>query len=279
MRGFRGVLLSVLLVLVLGLWPGVGQVRLIGLFVVPTDYPTIRAALQAAEDAGGGTVVVLEGDYSDDIFIDFYEKRNKRLRILGVGAILNGNVSVGCGAQDGLVEISGFQIFGEITACAQSLADLIMAITGGGPDPSKLGGRLILQGNSIQGDVRLEGLLGFNYTLEMSDNMIAGGVRVEIELGGSTNVKLKNNWIFGSAGEGVHLLRLGQGSVKLEGNVIEAHSSHGLVLEVTDKQPTPPELIWNIIQQNGGCGIWVNTETLRPGAQLQGQANSVYLNG
>jgi hypothetical protein len=279
MRGFRGVLLSVLLVLVLGLWPGVGQVRLIGLFVVPTDYPTIRAALQAAEDAGGGTVVVLEGDYSDDIFINFYEKRNKRLRILGVGAILNGNVSIGCGAQDGLVEISGFQIFGDITACAQSLADLIMAITGGGPDPSKLGGQLILQGNSIQGDVRLEGLFGFNYTLEMSDNMITGGVRVEIELGGSTNVKLKNNWIFGSAGEGVHLLRLGQGSVKLEGNVIEAHSSHGLVLEVTDKQPTPPELIGNIIQQNGGCGIWVNTETLRPGAQLQGQANSVYLNG
>jgi len=139
MRGFRRVLLSVLLMLALGLWSGVGQVRLIGLFVVPTDYPTIRAALQAAEDAGGGTIVVLEGDYSENIFIDFYEKRGKRLRILGVGAILNGEVSVGCGAQNGEVEISGFQIFGEITACAQSLADLINAITRGGPDPSKLG--------------------------------------------------------------------------------------------------------------------------------------------
>ena len=60
MRGVRVALLSFLLVLVLRLWTGVGQVRLIGLYVVPTDYATINAALSAASDAGGGTIVVLD---------------------------------------------------------------------------------------------------------------------------------------------------------------------------------------------------------------------------
>ena len=134
--------------------------------------------------------------------------------------------------------------------------------------------------------MRLEGFLGFNYSLEMSDNMITGGVRVEIEKVASLRAHLKNNWITGSAGDGVRL-RLYydpaeanlQSSAKLEGNVIEAHSSHGLVLEFTGKQPAPVELVGNIIQQNGGCGILVNEEGLRLGAQLRGQANSVYLNG
>lgn len=278
--------------LAIGMTAGLGQVtpRLIGLFVVPTDYPTIGAAVRAAEDAGGGTVVVLdrpEGAYDESIYIDFYERRDKKLRLLGVGAILNGNISVGCGAQGGEVEISGFQIYGEIEACAQDLGDLIMAVQGLGPDPEKLGGRLILRGNSIEGDVRLKGYFGFNYELVMTDNSITGGVRVEIERVVSLKAQLKNNWVFGSAGEGVRL-RLQydparptlQSSAKLEGNVIVAHSSHGLVLEFTSdsKQPTPVELIGNIIEQNGGCGIFVNDLALRLGAQLRGQANSVYLN-
>lgn len=277
--------------LAIGMTAGLGQVRLIGLYVVPTDYPTIGAAVRAAEDTGGGTVVVLdrpEGAYDESISIDFYERRDKKLRLLGVGAILNGNISVGCGAQGGEVEISGFQIYGAIEACAQDLGDLIMAVQGVGPDPEKLGGRLILRGNSIEGDIRLKGYFGFNYELEMRDNMITGGVRVEIERVASLKAQLKNNWVFGSAGEGVRL-RLQydparptlQSSAKLEGNVIVAHSSHGLVLEFTSdsKQPTPVELIGNIIEQNGGCGIFVNNLALRLGAQLRGQANSVSLNG
>lgn len=288
MRRVRLVLLSSLLVLALGLWPGAGQVRLIGLYVVPTDYPTIRAALDAASDAGGGTIVILEGDYSEDIFIDFYERRDKKLRILGVGAVLNGKITLGCGAQGGEVEISGFQIYGAIEACAQDLGDLIMVVQGVAPDLEKLGGRLVLKGNSIEGDIRLKGFFGFNYELVMRDNMITGGVRVEIEKVASLKAQLTNNWVFGSAGEGVRL-RLHydparptlQSSAKLEGNVIVAHSSHGLVLEFSSesKQPTPVELIGNIIEQNGGCGIFVNNLALRLGAQLRGQANSVYLNG
>lgn len=120
MRFLRMTLLG-LLMLTLGIATGLGQVtpRLIGLYVVPTDYMTISAALQAAEEAGGGTVVVLEGDYNEDFFIDFYKRRDKKLKILGVGAILNGKITVGCGAQGGEVEIAGFQISGEVKACAQ----------------------------------------------------------------------------------------------------------------------------------------------------------------
>lgn len=289
MRSLRIGMLSTL-ILFTGLVVGVGQAtqvtpKLIGLFVVPADYATIQAAVSAADEAGGGTVVVLdrpEGAYNEGIFLP---RHRGPFRILGVGAWLSGNIDVGCGAD---VEIVGFGVEGEIKACAQDLADVIQAAQGQGPEPEQLRGRLVLRSNQITGNVRLQGFYGFNYQLEMTDNTVSGGVRVEIEQVASLRINLKNNWIIGSAGDGVRL-RLHydparptlQSSAKLEGNVIEAHNSHGLVLEFSSEsqQPAPIELIGNIIQQNGGCGIWVNEEALRLGAQLVGQGNSISYNG
>lgn len=292
MRFLRMTMLGLLMASV-GMAVGLGQVtpKLLGLFVVPTDYATIGAALAAADEANGGTVVVLdrpEGPYDENIFIAGNERGGRGklvVRLLGVGATLNGEIKLGCGAE---AEIVGFQIQGEISACAQSLLDLIMAVQGLGPDLEKLTGRLALRSNRIDGNVRLVGFFGFNYELELTDNIITGGVSVEIERVVSLKAQLKNNWVLGSTGDGIRL-RLNydssrstlQSSAKLEGNVIELHSGHGLVLEFSSdsKQPAPVELVGNIIQLNGGCGIWVNPEGLQLGAQLRGQANSVYLNG
>ncbi len=188
MRYLRmGLVSGLILAVIVG--TGLGQVtppRLLGLFVVPTDYPTIGAAISAADN--GGTVVVLdrpEGAYDESIFIPYFSppkdqpQLSKPIRILGVGASLNGNIHIACGND---VEIAGFQIQGEITACAQDLGDLIAAVKGWGPELAKLRGRLALRSNQITGDVRVIGLFGFNYTLDLTDNVITGGVRVEEQL-------------------------------------------------------------------------------------------------
>jgi len=278
MRILRVGLLSVL-ILFLGMTIGLGQPKFPGVFVVPIDYKEISAAVEAAYKAGGGTVVVFdraEGAYSGFAVGGGDEKENvgKLIRILGVGAVVDGGINIFCRMR---VEIVGLTINGNVDACA-SLAPL-----GGAPQEGPAGA-LTLRSNTIYGTVRVWTVIAVGYELELTDNTISGGPKggVFIDLPFSIGAidfryLLRNNRIFSSQGNGLHLVLTSKASAKLEGNEIWGNKGHGLVLEFQGDQPAPVELVGNVISSNeGGCAIYVNDNALKIGVQLRGQANPIW---
>lgn len=269
-------LLSTLIV-VIGATLGSGQPKFPGVFVVPHDYKEISAAVEAAYKAGGGTVVVLdrdEGAYSGfSVGGDEQANAGKSIRILGVGASVEGRVEILCRMR---VEIVGLTIYGDVNACA-SVAPL------GGVPLEGPAGALMLRSSSIYGTVRVWSVLAEGYELEMTDNTISGGAKggvfIDLPFGvGAFDFRylLKNNRILSSQGNGLRLVLTPKASAKLEGNEIMGNAGHGLVLEFQGDQAAPVELVGNVISGNGSCGIAVNERALQIGAQLKGQANPIW---
>jgi nitrous oxidase accessory protein NosD len=278
MRVLRMGLLSLLTVF-LGMTSSLGQPKFPGVFVVPIDYKEISAAVEAAYKAGGGTVIVFdraEGAYGGfAVGGDERENAGKFIRILGVGAVVDGSINILCRMR---VEIIGLTINGNVDACASAWP------VGGAPPPQEgPAGALTLRSNTIYGTVRVWTVIAVGYELELTDNTISGGpkggVFIDLPFGiGAIDFRylLRNNRIFSSQGDGLRLVLTSKTSATLEGNEIWGNRGHGLVLEFQGDQPAPVELVGNVISGNGACAIHVNDNALRIGVQLRGQANPIW---